>query len=393
VNILHWLDNRTLIAIQVLSVATFGFALLALHRYDRSIRGAGTLAAAFLLGAPGLILLALRGVIPDFYSIIVSNACTYVGYLLTYRGIRQYLRAPGYLPLVYTVTAIFFGAHVYYSTLDKRIVPRIILSASYIALCRLLTSATLFRNAEGLPHRILFACSLVVLGLISASRALLTALHGAPQNFMQRNAVQTSTLVSGIVYIFIEGTFSFMLVSFAITSRLSRRAQQDTLTGVYTRRAIEEKLCEELARGARTGTPTAVLLLDVDHLKTINDTLGHNSGDEALKKVASTVSAVLRPFDHLGRYGGDEFLLILPDIGIENAFIVADRFRKALSQLPTAPTLSIGIAQSDPGESTPSLLARADTALYQAKSAGRDCIRFLHSGGDAIPVRITPVPR
>jgi diguanylate cyclase (GGDEF)-like protein len=393
VNILHWFDNRTALACQALISIFFGASILLVCRMDRRIRGGGGISSGFFIGAIGCMLVGLRGFVPNFTSIVIANVLIFVAYWLLYCGIRRYFGFTRHPLTGYALVLVTCCLQLFFTVGHNSIVARIMLIGIYIGVVRLMMAETLFRHARRQLHRNLFAYLLCALAVTSFARSFFTYLHGAPQNYLQQNTVQTYALLSGMLFAAVEGVFCLILISHEITSRLSHQAQQDPLTGAYNRRTIEEKVREELARGARTGTTTAALLIDVDHLKTINDTLGHAAGDTALKLVAEAITSCLRPFDHLGRFGGDEFLLILPEIGIEDALTVADRFRTALALLPSAPTLSIGIAQSDPGESAPSLLARADTALYQAKSGGRNCIRSIRSGDPVVPHPVAPTRR
>lgn len=152
----------------------------------------------------------------------------------------------------------------------------------------------------------------------------------------------------------------------------------DALTGVLSRRTILELLDEEVERAKRHGHALTCLMLDLDHFKKINDTHGHQFGDKALHRVAQIVSRLCRTNDHLGRYGGEEFLMILPETRIDGAIRFAERVRLAvaetrLDRLEERITLSIGVSEwhDDEGSSS-TLVAEADRALLEAKAAGRN---------------------
>jgi two-component system, cell cycle response regulator len=159
------------------------------------------------------------------------------------------------------------------------------------------------------------------------------------------------------------------------------QAMHDALTGVWSRRAILDVLGSELARSRREGLSVAVALADLDQFKRINDTYGHLAGDMALCEAASRMRAMLRPYDAIGRYGGEEFLMVLPGCTSQDAFKLAERLRIGVSQepvkLPEGPIdvmCSLGVAASgtiaimDPT----TLIRAADSALYRAKAAGRN---------------------
>jgi diguanylate cyclase (GGDEF)-like protein len=156
-------------------------------------------------------------------------------------------------------------------------------------------------------------------------------------------------------------------------------AIRDELTGAYNRRFLMDTLARERARAERAAEPFALCLLDLDHFKSINDTFGHPAGDAALKHFAALAPRGLRGIDTFGRYGGEEFLLVLPGTGREGALAVAERVRAAVeaTAFPGVPperrvTITAGVAVHAKGEEVSALLARADEALYQGKRGGRN---------------------
>jgi diguanylate cyclase (GGDEF)-like protein len=160
-----------------------------------------------------------------------------------------------------------------------------------------------------------------------------------------------------------------------LVEQLEHSATTDALTGVANRRTFDAALTREIARSTRTGEDVALLLLDADHFKTINDTLGHVMGDRVLKAIAQALQAECRASDTFARYGGEEFAAILPGLDGPAAMAVADRMRLVVANLsmPTSVTLSVGVAAFPDAAPDPlSLVAAADSALYAAKAAGRN---------------------
>ncbi|WP_273249983.1 sensor domain-containing diguanylate cyclase [Sediminimonas qiaohouensis] len=162
---------------------------------------------------------------------------------------------------------------------------------------------------------------------------------------------------------------------------LKEQALRDALTGLLNHGAILESLDEHLARAQRQFEPLSILMVDVDHFKKINDSYGHLVGDTVLKAVAATLQACLRGHDRLGRYGGEEFLIVLGGTPLEAAQQVAERIRAEVAALQLnsgdetlSVTISIGVTAPKPNttEQPTSLLARADAALYEAKREGRN---------------------
>jgi diguanylate cyclase len=163
--------------------------------------------------------------------------------------------------------------------------------------------------------------------------------------------------------------------------RIEELAELDELTGSYNRRCIMRMLDEEIARAQRTETPCAVALIDLDWFKRINDAHGHPIGDEVLRTFAITMFANIRNTDRFGRYGGEEFLLLLPDTPADSAADILDRLREIIADLDWSAfsadmrvTISAGVATLRPDETSDTLLARADSALYAAKAKGRNRI-------------------
>lgn len=168
----------------------------------------------------------------------------------------------------------------------------------------------------------------------------------------------------------------------ALTAQVDELAHRDELTGVMNRRSLFAALQAELQRADRSGQPVCVAILDLDRFKSINDRLGHLAGDRTLKAFSNTLSQLTRQADRFGRYGGEEFLLIMTNTDLASAHVPVERMRQAVEAVDwsmVAPgfavTFSCGIASRMPGESADALLQRADDALYQAKHGGRNCIR------------------
>ncbi|WP_229202144.1 GGDEF domain-containing protein [Pseudoduganella aquatica] len=166
-------------------------------------------------------------------------------------------------------------------------------------------------------------------------------------------------------------------------TKLEQLATTDPLTGIANRRRMTEQIAKELDRARRYRHPLALLMVDIDHFKRINDTYGHDVGDQAIVAVAGALSAGLRSIDLVARFGGEEFVLLMPEASLETAGGAAERLRETVSQLrieidgglEVSLTISVGVAASylqEAPDSPSSLLMRADKALYQAKNEGRD---------------------
>jgi diguanylate cyclase (GGDEF)-like protein len=167
----------------------------------------------------------------------------------------------------------------------------------------------------------------------------------------------------------------------AAYKRIEELAELDELTGASNRRSIMRMLEEAIAGARRTGSPCSIALIDLDWFKRINDAYGHPTGDEVLRTFSITMFANVRNVDRFGRYGGEEFLLVLPDMDADRAMRSLDRLRAIIADLDWSAfspgmrvTMSAGVATLDPNETSDLFLARADSALYAAKAQGRNRI-------------------
>ncbi len=159
---------------------------------------------------------------------------------------------------------------------------------------------------------------------------------------------------------------------------LQAEASEDQLTGVMTRRLITRFLETELARSKRTGVPTSVVFIDVDHFKHVNDAFGHHIGDAVLRDLGTSLSQMTRATDGVGRLGGEEFVVVLGDSNENEAMVFAEKLRSTVESMVCGGlqvSISIGVAESTAGEDGESILKRADAAMYDAKHAGRNVVR------------------
>lgn len=162
---------------------------------------------------------------------------------------------------------------------------------------------------------------------------------------------------------------------------VNKLVREDQLTGALNRRGLDDALEREAARAERGGTPLCIALIDIDNFKKINDAFGHQVGDIVLVHLVAIIKETIRTNDLIGRYGGEEFLVLLPDSRLDEAVAVMGRVQRELARKPISwgkqqllVTFSGGVAARNSGENEPSLVGRADKALYEAKRSGKDCI-------------------
>ena len=231
----------------------------------------------------------------------------------------------------------------------------------------------------------------------AAILCLLTAALLLDLFWTRADLLQTRSLLQGVMLAGLAGLWTQVRHLQTRQARDSDLARQDELTGLPNRRALNEQLQALVGgrhmghrdtahrdggagRGSAGGEMWSVLLVDIDHFKSVNDTHGHQAGDEVLRAVTTSLRQELREGDVLGRWGGEEFLALLPATGLEGALVAAERLRRAVS-LRTFPyagsvTVSIGVASARPGDHLERMVARADAGMYRAKRAGRNRVAF-----------------
>jgi len=166
----------------------------------------------------------------------------------------------------------------------------------------------------------------------------------------------------------------------SMNATLIELSETDKLTGLKNRRYFQEKLEEQLSNNEKSASPFSLFILDIDHFKKVNDTFGHQAGDEVLAQLAQLLKNQARSLDIVARYGGEEFVVILPETNQDEAKIIAEQLRQAVEQAEWQTgriTVSVGIATVNKTDNETTILQRADKALYASKENGRN--RVTHS--------------
>jgi diguanylate cyclase (GGDEF)-like protein len=394
-HLLNWVDYRTLAAGQVPLAAVFAIVLFGIWRVYPHLRGTDTMALGFLLWIPSTALLVAQGHIPLFVSSIAGNLLGICAYILLYRGVISFLQVKGNLPVLYDVAAVASAVVIYFTTIYTLAIPRIVAIAAVVAVARGLMAIELLKNSRARLSIQFFAGFLSLFAVLPLGVAAAT-LSPATFSFGTQSTLESLQGVSTFfdaVFLLGCGIFTFTMYFGEINETVQQQGQFDFVTGTLNRRAIEDTLTVEIARSSRTHSPVSVLMVEIDHFKTINETYGRNRGDATLCTVVSTIASILRFYDKCGRLADDKFLVILPENTGEHSLVIASRFRATLKE-PSLPhdqppiTLSIGITQCTFKEPTSEVLARAELALREARANGRDgaCLKFEHEQ----PVQISP---
>lgn len=377
------LDLRTMmVMIAVLAFLFSGLlALAGLHA--GKIRGIRQWALASLCISAGLVSSIIQTLTPTSWVVVGGATLVAAGIGLQYAGIRAFKeesydwRAP--LALVGLVFAQTFWFTFVHPDISLRAIAN---SVAFALMCIVCANALLIRIKPPLRTAYWFTgMAFAAFALVFVARVVVIAV-APPGSYglYSPMLINPVTFFAGSI-IQLCLTFGFVLMlNYRLATELQELAAHDSLTGAFNRRSLEKEAERLLARCARTGDTLAVMMLDVDHFKTINDRFGHPVGDEVLLRLAKIAQDSIRTDDYFARYGGEEFCILLPSSKEEDGTGLAERLRQSYAELAMEfdgeilhSTISIGIADSsNTGPGFPALLAAADQALYRAKQEGRN---------------------
>jgi diguanylate cyclase (GGDEF)-like protein len=374
----------------------FGLCWLGAARLRLARRPALHWAAMTWLVAGSLALILLRGQAPQWLSVGVGNCLMLAAFVSLRRGIQRFARLPtsdrehGLLMGLGVLSAL--GT----AMADLSPLPAVLLAAAAMA-WTLLRAAWEVRGSMAAEFGRTAAswCAspmalLAVLFLVRAGAAMLNPTGF--QSYLQQpgGAGVAAAFVAQVIALLLQANLTTMVL-LRLVRRLQYQSDHDLLTGLLSRRPMEQLLLNESQRQRRFGRSFALLSIDIDHFKKINDGWGHASGDAVLKRVAEALRAAARDIDSVARMGGEEFCALLPGADVAGAESVAVRLLETVRSLRhpeiggATVTISIGLAVMEaPAEPMQALQRRLDQALYGAKAAGRDRVeRALPAAGAA----------
>lgn len=352
--------------------------MVVLYRtYPKTILGLREWLWASLMATATAFLLLGRDVLPDWLSIIVGNLTLILTSILMYLGLRRYVGGSDKTPTLWIVSSLvlyvlWFGWFTY---VEPQVVMRVAAMCVYTIVVSILSLRLLFFRVSNTAGRNVMAAAmgLIVLTRLYRLLALLIENHTAA-DLLQPSAPQMVLLGAAVVTIPLLTIGSIMLASERLRERLEYMSRYDELTGCLNKATGVLEAEREIARARRRKQPLSLMIIDIDHFKQINDTAGHLAGDRVLCDFANRVQKVLRQTDQFSRFGGDEFVVVLPDTDLDQARRAGERIHAAgREQGAEGWTCSIGLTQwGGESESLDTLLSRADTGLYKAKDLGRN---------------------
>ncbi len=368
-------DLRSFIALGSVMAMLMALVLLLMRlQYPAHIRGLANWAAAPVLWFLASILFATRDALHPMLTIVGANLAIMLGSLMFYAGCQRFLdHAPQWrvwMACLVGAALVFVWFTFQQPNYPARLVVfTVLMMGIYGANLRFLVQ----HADQRLPVRMVEF--LLALHLVALLGRCITALLGRQaEGFFNPSLVQTLYIGSFSLTALMLSVGAVLMASDRLVTELEHLATHDALTQAYNRRALLQQCEDEIVRSQRSGRGPALMMLDLDHFKLVNDSLGHQHGDAVLAHFARTTNALLRRQDKLGRYGGEEFTLLLPETEVANAQRVAERIHAALaSGHPLDCRVSIGLtAWLGPQDTLDAMLARADRALYQAKEQGRN---------------------
>lgn len=375
------LDLRTVVFLSGAIAGLMSVVIFFMHRdHQQSMQGLRQWAFAPLLIFLSTLILGLQGLIKPWISIVLANLVLCSGLIMYLSGTRRFYEEPAVhwpwvcLPVVGVLLYVWTAPFPDY-------IMRLIVVNAFLGLVQAHTAWVIWRHDS---HSFAARFTLTVLSLMavmSFARVATTPWLPADTTLFTPTPLQ-SFFVGAYAFSALSLTIGFVLLANErLRHQLQHLISHDTLTGALSRHTLFERAREDVERAQRSGRPLTVMMLDLDHFKEVNDRHGHLVGDQVLRDFALRAHDELRKIDRLGRFGGEEFIAILPDTDVAQASLVAERIRAsqtAQTQLPHC-TVSIGLATEahvDPRQPAQTqlegLIARADKALYQAKSTGRN---------------------
>jgi len=370
-----------------LLLVLLGFRVI--RRSAPDLGGLAYLRQFILCALCGVVLLALRSRAPAILTVVTANFLLLAGVVFLYCAAAEILAVRRrFLPWAVSVCAAALPALLWFTYGSDLAKGR--LEVHCLALIAMFTmiSVTLFGQGNAALRYPAHACGWLMNAsiVLNAAWGAFALGHRPNPNFMHPDGVDAAFSYLSMI-VGLGNVVSLAWLSLCVhRQELQATAQTDSLTGLLNRGAFEEILRRELVRSATSKSLLGILLLDIDYFKQVNDEHGHLVGDDVLRGVGAALRRGTRPSDLLARFGGEEFVILLRDAGLEQSEEVAERLRgdiEALRDLPAGVNLtaSFGVAVNAPGETAGEFLHRADQALYRSKRDGRNLVTVHRSAG------------
>ncbi|MEE3718864.1 GGDEF domain-containing protein [Tumidithrix elongata RA019] len=381
------LDFQTVAVIVAISAMLQSIVLIFLWFLANKYQGISTFTIGRILSATGFMVASMRSLLPPLFTIFLANVFLLAAISLSCVGVGQFVGRKNNYAYLIGLNATFALIQIYFLYINDNFfarafslslfsLPILFLTAYYLAKCR-------DRNFLASARFTLVVVSTFT--MLGVARAILL-LKNPPTSIFEPNLSNAIAFIGTFAFGFLWTGGFMMMVTQRLYQELYILASVDMLTQSLNRRSMQQHLNYEALRFERTKTPFSLILLDVDFFKRINDTYGHDGGDLVLTHLANILQQKLRSYDRLSRWGGEEFLVLLPETSLQKAEEIAERLRATVEENPAGNgtihnTISLGVAEiAKHGNSVTSLITAADRALYQAKQTGRNCVVVASNG-------------
>ena len=378
------LDPRTFIVTTMLAALVMTVVFFAQARsFPASIKGFKAWGFALLTASLAAGLLATRGIIPDLLSVVLGNGLLALSIFLMAAAVSVFYANPVPWKLsLACIIFIVFGVAYSLSSEQGQQVRTMFASSGLMVLLGIVFWAILKgRSVRKFRFGIYFTSTCAgITALVSLAR-LVTLLAGddGHAGLLTDSPMQLIYLASYSVNVLLVSVGFSIMGHEKLVEDFQALASRDELTGLYNRRYFTEVAEQEIQRAERYRRDLSVILIDIDNFKAINDTYGHEAGDKVIKDIANVMRQNFRETDLFGRYGGEEFTVLLSETQIPDAVALSERMRQAIVQRlvkfenkEISYTASFGVAHGEAGVSLDQLLRQADKALYYAKESGRN---------------------
>lgn len=376
------LDIRSLLVAVALASLFCAGARLLLWRMHPTIPGLGRWALAGAASTFMFFFIIFYGISYWEPALSLAQLLAVIGLVLAWDGFRRFIGRPPLSSLVLAVLAIIMLIWITTVQLQNTLLIRALGNSILVATLSALIAHELLNTAKPIPLAMrstgwIYAINSAVFLI----RSLVTDFNISPAGPMNPDGVAAFVLLWWLCTTIAITLGMVLMTSERLQTVLDRQANRDPLTGALNRRSFSIIAEKEISRSHRHDIPFSILMMDLDKFKQINDRLGHDSGDELLCQFVAVASKALRDEDIFCRFGGEEFVALLPNTPAEEALVAAERLRTAFAQETAEETsdkghlitVSIGIAEFEQDEDIKALLRRADISLYEAKGAGRNC--------------------
>ncbi len=396
------LDIRTLFIVNMFTAFIVSIVMLIIWRTQKSSSSLGWISLGFGCLMVGALLISSRGYLSDFISIILGNSIYLLWAVFVWQGTRDFQGLVFPLKNVLLSLFLFVCLFLYYTYIDFDLSMRIIVISLFLAIYSILTMIDLLKpihlNSPSIEHKFIVAIVFFFV-FFMLLRIVMVLVESTDNDFMSANWLQQASVLVFMLYSvafslsflwvlqrhlehIVKGRADALKAANALTEQLRKEAENaalhDPLTLAGNRRKFESNANLERERHLRHKHELCLAFADIDHFKAVNDKFGHDVGDQVLKSLVNHFTDIIRNIDMVYRWGGEEFIILLPETDLSKALLVCERIREHIQSTlkveQDSITISIGVAQLGDKESIKTLVQRADKLLYVAKQSGRNCV-------------------